>query len=114
MFKFFIEKELISWNQSGDSCDSCVNQLVFITDDIYKSSDDGHEVKGVFLDISKAFDKWYRDDILYDQAFNLSFQKKLESIHYGACLAITGAIWGTSREKIYQENHFNHNNGIEN
>ena len=31
----------------------------------------------------------------------LSFQ--LESIQYRACLAITGAIRGTSREKIYQE-----------
>ena len=41
--------------------------------------------------------------ILYDQAFNLSFQQKLESILYRACLAITGAIRVTSREKIYQE-----------
>ena len=29
--------------------------------------------------------------------------QKLESIQYRACLAITGAIGGTSREKIYQE-----------
>ena len=43
------------------------------------------------------------DDILYDQAFNLSFQQKLESIQYRACLAITGAIRGSSREKIYQK-----------
>ena len=35
--------------------------------------------------------------------FNLSFQQKLEAIQYRACLAITGAIRGTSREKIYQE-----------
>ena len=27
----------------------------------------------------------------------------MESIQYNACLAITGAIRGTSREKIYQE-----------
>ena len=34
------------------------------------------------------------------------FQKKLESIHYNSihsALAITGAIRGTSREKIYSE-----------
>ena len=42
-------------------------------------------------------------DILYDQAFNLSFQQRLESIQYKACLAITGAIRGTSRKKIYLE-----------
>ena len=42
-------------------------------------------------------------DVLYDQAFNNSFHGKMESIQYNACLAIAGAIRGTSREKIYQE-----------
>ena len=42
-------------------------------------------------------------DILYDQAYNKSFYQKLESIQYNACLAITGAIRGTSKEKLYQE-----------
>ena len=31
------------------------------------------------------------------------FVKKIESIQYKAALAITGAIQGTSRERIYQE-----------
>ena len=39
-------------------------------------------------------------DTLYDQAFNLSFQQKLESIQYRACLAITGAMRGTSRNNM--------------
>ena len=34
---------------------------------------------------------------------NMSFHHKLESIQYNACLAITGAIRGTSKEKLYQE-----------
>ena len=42
-------------------------------------------------------------DIIYDQAYNSAFHDKLESIQYNACLAITGAIRGTSTEKIYQE-----------
>ena len=52
-------------------------------------------------------------DIIYDQAHNVSFQQKLESLRYNACLAITGAynaclaitgaIRGSSREKLYQE-----------
>ena len=42
-------------------------------------------------------------DIIYDQAYNSAFHHKLESIQYNACLAITGAIRGTSTEKIYQE-----------
>ena len=41
--------------------------------------------------------------VLYDQAFNNSFHSKMEAIQYNACLAITGAIRGSSREKIYQE-----------
>ena len=42
-------------------------------------------------------------DIIYDKAFIVSFQKKLETIQYNADLAITGAIRGTSREKVYSE-----------
>ena len=55
--------------------------------------------------IYKSFIRPHLDcgDVLYDQAFNNSFQAKMESIQYNACLAITGAIPGTSREKIYQD-----------
>ena len=37
--------------------DSCVNQLLAITKEIHKSFDEGFGVRGVFLDISKSFDK---------------------------------------------------------
>ena len=33
----------------------------------------------------------------------MSFHQNLESIQYNACLAITGAIRDTSKEKLYQE-----------
>ena len=61
MFTFFTKNNLISPNLSGFSPgDSCVNQLVAITHEIYKSFDERFEVRGVFLDISKAFDKvWH-------------------------------------------------------
>ena len=42
-------------------------------------------------------------DIIYDQPQNESICQKLESVQYKAALAITGAIKGSSREKIYQE-----------
>ena len=42
-------------------------------------------------------------DIIYNQAYNASFHRKLESIQYNAALAITGVIRGTSKEKLYQE-----------
>ena len=64
-FKFFIENDLISPNQSGfKPGDSCINQLLSITHDIYKSFDCSYEVRGVFLDISIAFDKVWHDGII--------------------------------------------------
>ena len=65
MFTFFIENNLISPNQSGfRRGDSCVNQLLAITHEIYKSFDEGFEVIGIFLDISKAFDKVWHEGLL--------------------------------------------------
>ena len=66
MFGFLIENNLISSNQSGfKPGDSCINQLLSITHEIYKSFDDGFEVRGVFLDISKAFDKVWHKGIIF-------------------------------------------------
>ena len=41
-------------------------------------------------------------DIIYGQPQNESFSEKLESVQYKTALAITGAIQGSSREKLYQ------------
>ena len=62
MFKFFTENSLIFQNQPDfKPGDSCTNQLLLITHQIYKSFDDGHEVRSVFLDMSQAFDKvWHK------------------------------------------------------
>ena len=65
MFTFFTENNLISPNQSGfRPGDSCVNQLLAITHKIYNSFDEGCEVRGVFLDISKTFDKAWHEGLL--------------------------------------------------
>ena len=66
MFSFFIGNDLISQNQSGfKPSDSFINQLLSITYEIYKSFDDGWEVRGIFLDISKVFDKvWHKGLLL--------------------------------------------------
>ena len=42
-------------------------------------------------------------DIVYDQRYNTSFHQRLESLQYNVALAITGAIRGTSEEKLYNE-----------
>ena len=57
------------------------------------------------ITLYKAFVRIHIDhgDIIYDQAHNASFHQKLESLQYNPCLATTGAIRGSSREKLYQE-----------
>ena len=57
------------------------------------------------LTIYKLFIRPYLDygDVDYGQLSNDAFSNKLETAQYNAALAITGAIKGTSREKLYQE-----------
>ena len=66
LFEYFIQNDLISPYQSGfKPGDSCTNQLISITHKIYQSFDGGFEARGVFLDISKAFDKVWHDGLIY-------------------------------------------------
>ena len=66
MFEFFIENKLISSSQSGfKPGDSCINQLLSITHEVYSSFDEGLEVRSIFLDIAKAFDKVWHDGIIF-------------------------------------------------
>ena len=62
LFNILLENNLISPNQSGFKPeDSCFNQLLSITHKIYNSFYKELEVRSVFLDISKAFEKvWHR------------------------------------------------------
>ena len=72
MFNFFIENKLISLNQSGFKLgDSCINQLLSNTHEIYESFDVGLEVRSLFLDILKAFDKVWHDGIISKLTQNL-------------------------------------------
>ena len=54
--------------------------------------------------IYKSFVRPHLDygDVIFDKAYNNSFQQRLESPPYKASLAITGAIKGSSAEKLYQ------------
>ena len=54
------------------------------------------------ITIYKSFIRPHLDygDMIYDQTFNILFQQKMETIQYNAALAITGAIRGSSREKL--------------
>ena len=57
------------------------------------------------LSIYKMFVRPHLDyaDIIYDRPNNELFKRKLEPVQYNAALAITGAITGTSRDKIFNE-----------
>ena len=65
MFSFFFENDLVSQNQSdfkpGNSC---------ITHQIYKSFHDIWEVRSVFIDIAKAFDKVWHEGFLLKLKLN--------------------------------------------
>ena len=61
--------------------------------------------RSALLAIYKSFIRPHLDygEIIYDKVFNESFHSKLESLQYNATLAITGAIRGSSTEKIFEE-----------
>ena len=66
MYAFFNDNELISHNQSGfRPGDSTINQLLAITNEIYEAFENFEEVRAVFLDISKAFDKTWHEGLIF-------------------------------------------------
>ena len=68
IYDFLLKEELLNPNQSGfRPSDSCINQLLAITHEIFEAFDCNPplEVRSVFLDISKAFDKVWHEGLLY-------------------------------------------------
>ena len=74
---YLLENNIITNNQSGfTKGDSAIHQLINITNEFGKALDEDKEVRVIFCDISKAFDRvWHR-----------GLQKKLELI------GITGSL----------------------
>ena len=68
IYNFLLEENLLNPNQSGfRPSDSCINQLLAITHEIFETFDcnPSLEIRSVFLDISKAFDKVWHEGLLY-------------------------------------------------
>ena len=68
IYNFLLEENLLNSNQSGfRPSDSCINQLLAITHEIFEDFDcnPSLEIRSVFLDISKAFDKVWHEGLLY-------------------------------------------------
>ena len=86
------------------------DHLKMVFGEISKTIGLPHKLQNLFAKASviimyKAFIRLHLDygDVVYNQLYNMSFHQKLESIQYDACLAITGAMRSTSKEKLYQE-----------
>ena len=76
---FFTENKFIAANQSTfKPGDSCTSQLLSITYDIYKPFDEGYEVRRVFFNISKAFDKVWQSGIPFKLKQNVISREILE------------------------------------
>ena len=83
MHPYLIDNNLISLHQSGfKGGDSCTNQLLLIAREIYKSFDEGFEVRRVFLDISKAFDRVWQDGLIFKLQENGICGKLLQLLKY--------------------------------
>ena len=77
-----------------------VNKAIGLLQKLQKAS-----LRLVLVTMCKAFVRPHLDhgDMIYDQAYNETFHQKLESIQYIACLALSGAIRGSSRENLSYE-----------
>ena len=66
LYVFLTNNNLISKNQSGFRPGDCtINQLLSITTEIYEAFENYDEVRAVFLDISKAFDKVWHEGMIF-------------------------------------------------
>ena len=66
MYSFLNVNNLLSTLQSGFSpVDFCIYQLISITSSIYESFEKYDEIRALFLDISKAFDKVWHGGLTY-------------------------------------------------
>ena len=66
MYSFLMENKLLSPHNSGfHSGDGTVSQLLFITHKLTEALDDGKDVRIVFLDLSKAFEKVWHKGVLF-------------------------------------------------
>ena len=67
LYSYLSLNNLITKNQSGFvPGDSCTNQLLFLINEIHEAFENNSlEVRAVFLDISKAFDKVWHDGLIF-------------------------------------------------
>ena len=96
----FLLDEKLNLKQHIDSANSKVNKIISTIKKLRHNLP-----RKSLVTVHKAFLRPLTDYgyIIYDQPQKESFCKKLEFVQYKATFVITGAIKGTSRDKIYQE-----------
>ena len=101
MYSFLMENKLLNPHNSGfHSGDGTVSQLSSITQKLTEALDDGEDVRIVFLDLSKAFDKVWHKGVLFklkrkEVSENLPKSHHIFISEYNAlCLMVT--IWRPS------------------
>lgn len=73
MIKIFTDNNLNSPSQSGlRPVGSCINQPLSINHEILRAFNIELEVRGIFLDISKAFDKVWHERLIFKLCQNVS------------------------------------------
>ena len=91
IYEFIDNNNLFNNNQSGfKPNDSCIHQLIAITHNIFRVFDANPslEVRVVFLDLSKAFDRVWHDALLYklkNNGIDGNIFKLIESILNNKC-----------------------------
>ena len=66
LHNFILDNNLLSSHQSGfRKGDSTINQLLFLYNEFSRALDEGKEVRTVFFDISKAFDRVWHKGLLH-------------------------------------------------
>ena len=69
LYSYIYTNKFISAKQSGyKKGDSTIKQLLSITNEIYKAFDEDKEVRAVFLDISRAFDRVWHEGLIFKLA----------------------------------------------
>ena len=101
LFNFTRDHEILTSLQSGFiPGDSTVNQLVDIYNTFCKALDDGKQVRAVFCDVSKAFDRMWHQGLLYKLQLSgisgsllLCFKDYLDNRKQGVVLPGAASSW---------------------
>ena len=100
LYKYCEDKGILTWRNSGYiKNDSTINQLLYISDQIYRNIDNGEDTCLVFLDQSKAFDRiWHKGLIAKLKMYGINGQLSRFLSNYLHNRYVRVVIEGTSSE----------------